>query len=149
MQSAPNEQPLPPESASRDEADEPRKVVLLVEDNEADRDMYGGLLWYNGYSVLYSEEGENALEVALATRPDLILLDINLPGELSGLDVAVRLRAEGVDVPIIALSAVPRAEIAEELEKAGIIGYLEKPITPFSVVKEVLRRLGNARRPSS
>lgn len=128
---------------------EDRVVVLLVEDDAVDRELYGRLLWYNGYSVLHAADGESAIALALDARPDLILLDMMLEGELSGLDVAERLRDEGLGVPMIALSAIPRKEFGAAIEEAGITAYLEKPIDPFEVVKEVLRRTGNARPPEA
>lgn len=124
---------------------EDRRVILLVEDNDADRDVYGGLLWYNGYNVLHAEEGEAAIALAMERRPDLILLDIMLTGDLTGLDVARRLRDEGLDMPLIVLSAVSREDLGSAVERAGITAYLEKPINPFDVVKEVMRRVGAAR----
>jgi adenylate cyclase len=121
-----------------------RKLILLVEDNDADRDIYGGLLWYNGYDVIHAATGEEAVAKALDARPDLVLLDIRLAGELSGLDVARHLRAEGLDVPIIVLSAVPRDELGTATAEVGIRTYLEKPIDPFSVVRVVMKGVGTA-----
>lgn len=129
-----------PSSRSAD----PGQVILLVEDNETDQELYGHLLWYNGYTVLRAVDGETAIELALEARPDLILLDVVLEGELTGLDVARRLREEGLDVPMVALSAKPRDEFGSAVEEAGITGYLQKPVDPFVVVKEVLRRVGGS-----
>jgi CheY-like chemotaxis protein len=122
-----------------------RQVILLVEDTEADRDMYGGLLWYNGYDVVHVEDGASALERALEIQPDLILLDVVLPGDLDGLDVARKLRDTGMKAPIIVLSAHSADEFADRVEEAGVDAYLEKPMDPFTVVKEAMRRIGRAR----
>lgn len=124
-------------------------VVLLVEDSEVDREIYGRLLWYNGYTVLHAASGESAIAVALKARPDVILLDMILEDELTGVDVAVRLRQEGLHVPMIALSGVKRVAFGAAIEQAGITAYLEKPIDPFQVVREVLRHAGGPRRPFS
>lgn len=118
--------------------------ILLVEDTEADRDVYGGLLWYNGYNVLHAATGEEGVELALAHRPDLVLLDVRLPGEMSGLDVAARLRQEGLDIPMIILSAIPSEELDDAVCALGIMVHLEKPIDPFVVVREVMKRVGTA-----
>ena len=126
------------------DAMERTRVILLVEDDETDRHLYGRLLWYNGYSVLHAADGETAIATALDARPDLILLDIVLAGEMTGLDVATRLRSEGLDVPMVVLSAVKREELGPAVDEAGIIAYLEKPIDPFAVVREVLRHVGGA-----
>lgn len=117
-------------------------LILLVEDNAVDREVYGRLLWYNGYGLVHASDGESAVALALDARPDLILLDMLLEGAMTGLDVAVRLREKGVDVPMIVLSGVKREEFGSAIEEAGITTYLEKPIDPFEVVKQVLRHLG-------
>lgn len=119
-----------------------RRTILLVEDNEQDRQMYGGLLWYNGFDVVEAVDGESAVARGLELRPDLILLDIILPGEMTGLDVATRLREGGVTAPMLVLSAVPREDLGSAVERAGVTAYLEKPIDPFAVVREVIRRIG-------
>jgi CheY-like chemotaxis protein len=129
-----------------DREDASRKpVILLVEDTETDRDMYGGLLWYNGYEVIHAQDGEEALARAESHPPDLVLLDMRLPGELDGLEVARRLRGRGMSAPIVGLSARSADELGPAIEEAGIDGYLEKPIDPYAVVKEVMRRIGHAR----
>lgn len=120
------------------------RVILLVEDNETDRQLYGRLLWYNGYSVLHAADGETAIALALESRPDLVLLDMVLEGPLTGLAVARRLREEGVRVPMVALSAKKREEFGSAIEEVGITSYLQKPIDPFAVVREVLRRIGGS-----
>ena len=125
-------------------AGERARVILLVEDDETDRHLYVRLLWYNGYRVLHAADGETAIATALDSRPDLILLDIVLAGEMTGLDVATRLHSEGLDIPMVVLSAVKRAELGPAVDEAGIVAYLEKPIDPFAVVREVLRHVGGA-----
>lgn len=130
---------------ARPEVEEGGKVILLVEDNEMDRQVYGRLLWYNGYTVLHAPDGDSAISRALESQPDLIVLDMMLGGDMTGLDVAIRLREEGLDIPMIALSAVKREEFGSALDDAGISAYLEKPIDPFAVVREVARRIGSAR----
>ena len=115
-----------------------------MEDNEADRDVYGSLLWYNGYEVLHAGDGASALAKVREAPPDLILLDVRLPGELSGLDVAARLRRDGLETPIVVLSAVPREELGPAVDAARVQAYLEKPIDPFAVVKAVMRVVGPA-----
>lgn len=130
-------------AGSRSHPADRSKVILLVEDNEMDREVYGRLLWYNGYSIVHAADGESAVAMALEARPDLIVLDMVLEGEMTGLDVAMRLKKEGLDVPMIALSAVSREELGAAVEEAGITAYLEKPIDPFEVVREVLRHIGD------
>ena len=124
-----------------------RQTVLIVEDTDADRDLYGSLLWYNGYDVLHAANGEEALERVLESPPDLVLLDIRLPGPMDGIEVARRLRQDGFDGPIVALSACSEQELGPAAQEAGMTGFLEKPIDPFTVAREVMRRIGYARPP--
>lgn len=132
----------PAASNAEPEGGDQNGLILLVEDNVVDREVYGRLLWYNGYGLVHASDGEAAVALALDARPDLILLDMLLDGQMTGLDVAVRLREEGLDVPMIALSGVKREEFGSAIEEAGITAYLEKPVDPFEVVKQVLRHLG-------
>ncbi|HUG39030.1 MAG TPA: response regulator [Longimicrobiales bacterium] len=104
-----------------------RQLVLIVEDNDADRDFCGGLLWYDGYDVIHAPDGESAIEKAVEAGPDLILLDIRLPGARSGLDVARALREQGVQPSIIALSALSRDEVGAAAAEAGVSVFLESP----------------------
>ncbi|HEX6558157.1 MAG TPA: response regulator, partial [Longimicrobiales bacterium] len=70
-----------------------KKTVLLVEDDAGDRNMYGNILWYNGYDVVFAEDGEAGLRIAAAEKPDLIILDLQLP-LLHGSELASRLKQE-------------------------------------------------------
>lgn len=121
-----------------------RKLVLIVEDNEDDRQLYGDLLWYNGYEVAHRADGESAITAAMELRPDLVLLDIRLRGALSGLNVGRALRELGFTGPMIVLSALPRQEAGEAAIEAGASVFLEKPISPVRVVREVMHHIGYA-----
>jgi CheY-like chemotaxis protein len=121
-----------------------RQTILLVEDTEAHRDVYGGLLWYNGYDVVHVSDGPTAIERAMEIRPDLILLDIMLAGSMDGLEVARTLRNRGLRMPIIALSAHAPDTFGDRVAEAELDAYLEKPVDPFTVVKETIRRIGLA-----
>jgi CheY-like chemotaxis protein len=122
-----------------------RQTILLVQDTEADRDVYGGLLWYNGYDVVHVSDGPTAIERAMEIRPDLILLDIILAGSMDGLEVARTLRDRGLRMPIVALSAHSPDKFGERVAAADLDAYLEKPVDPFTVVKEAIRLIGLAR----
>lgn len=118
-----------------------RKLVLFIEDNETDRHLYGSLLWYNGYDLQHAPDGESGLAKALSERPDLILLDLQLPGDLDGIEVLRRIRSAGVDVPVVALTGTPKEELGEVT--AQFVGYLHKPVAPVDVVREVRRHIGD------
>jgi two-component system cell cycle response regulator DivK len=103
--------------------------ILLVEDNEMNRDMLSRRLIKKGYEVVMALDGEQALEMAQAEAPDLILMDISLPG-LDGWEVTRRLKAnpETKAIPIIALTAHAMAGDKEKCLEAGCNDYDTKPV---------------------
>ncbi|CAN0602884.1 unnamed protein product [Ectocarpus sp. 12 AP-2014] len=103
--------------------------LLLVEDNELNRDMLSRRLRRAGFEVLLAEDGARALEVADEEKPDLILLDMNLP-VLDGWTVCERIRtmADIARTPIIALTAHAMAEDRDKALAAGCDDYATKPI---------------------
>ena len=103
--------------------------ILLVEDNEMNRDMLSRRLIKKGYEVVMALDGEQALEMAQAEAPDLILMDISLPG-LDGWEATRRLKAnpETKAIPIIALTAHAMAGDKEKCLEAGCDDYDTKPV---------------------
>src|SRR5690606_30538629 len=99
-------------------------TILVVEDNILNLKLFGDLLHAHGYRTLLSRRGEEALTLARRHRPDLILLDLQLP-EISGLEVATRLRADSElsDIPVIAVSAFTLMSDLERLFGAGCDAY--------------------------
>jgi CheY-like chemotaxis protein len=103
--------------------------ILLVEDNEMNRDMLSRRLIKKGCEVVMALDGEQALEMAQAEAPDLILMDISLPG-LDGWEATRRLKAnpETKAIPIIALTAHAMAGDKEKCLEAGCDDYDTKPV---------------------
>jgi two-component system cell cycle response regulator DivK len=113
-------------------------TILLIEDNEQNRYLATFLLERSGYRVVPAADGQQAVGMAEELKPDLILLDIQLPA-MDGYDVARALR--GIDalreVPIIAVTSYAMAGDREKTLAAGCNGYIEKPINPDSFVAEI------------
>jgi two-component system, cell cycle response regulator DivK len=103
--------------------------ILLVEDNEMNRDMLSRRLIKKGYEVVMALDGEQAIEMAGSESPDLILMDISLPG-LDGWEATRRLKAmpETKAIPIIALTAHAMAGDREKCLEAGCNDYDTKPV---------------------
>ncbi len=103
--------------------------ILLVEDNEMNRDMLSRRLQRRGYHVVLAVDGVAALAEALAQRPDLILLDMSLPG-LDGWEAARRLKSDEATrpIPIIALTAHAMAGDEEKARAAGCDDFDTKPV---------------------
>ncbi len=103
--------------------------ILLVEDNEMNRDVLSRLLQKRGYTIAFAEDGESALAMALAERPDLILMDISLP-RMDGYEVTQKLRQDPTmqRVPIIALTAHAMTSDRQRALDAGCTDYETKPV---------------------
>src|SRR5258708_9031730 len=123
-------------------------TVLLVEDNEDNRIISSTVLRHVGYHVLEAEDGEQALEVARASRPNLILMDISIP-KIDGWEAtrAIRRDPQLRDIPIIALTAHALPDDRERAAEIGFSAYLAKPVEPRAAVAEVQRSIsGRVRR---
>jgi CheY-like chemotaxis protein len=104
-------------------------TILIVEDNEMNRDMLSRRLERKGYAVLIAVDGENGVEVARANMPDLILMDMSLP-VVDGWEATRRLKADDglKHIPVIALTAHAMANDRDKALEAGCNDYDTKPI---------------------
>jgi two-component system, cell cycle response regulator DivK len=116
--------------------------ILVIDDNELNRKLAEKILTLSGYEVRAAVSGEQGLEMARVSRPDLILLDIQLP-DIDGLEVLRRLRdvPETKLVPIIAMTAHAMPDDAVHFVSAGCDGYIQKPISVRAFRDEVQRHL--------
>ncbi|MGP8090429.1 MAG: response regulator [Syntrophobacteraceae bacterium] len=121
--------------------------VLVIEDNEQNLYLITFLLKHHGYDVIQASDGLSAIEIAMKTHPDLILLDIQLP-EMDGYTVASRFRSESAfaDVPIIAVTSYAMVGDREKSIDAGCTGYIEKPIDPDTFIPELRKYLPSGRK---
>ena len=120
-----------------------RQLVIVAEDERHDWEIYGKMLWYNGFDVLHAEDGEEALQLIRSHLPDLVILDLMLP-KVDGLEICRRVRAESAtdDIPVIALSARSEREYGSRARAVGFTSYLEKPIGPLAVLRTVEELIG-------
>lgn len=117
-------------------------TMLLIEDNAQNRYLATFLLEQHGHRVLQAEDGSLGLDMAARHRPDLILLDIQLPG-MDGHAVVHALKNDPVlrAIPIVAVTSYAMAGDREKCLEAGAEGYIEKPIDPDTFVADVERFL--------
>lgn len=106
------------------------KTVLVVEDNELNMKLFHDLLEAQGYNVLQSKDGLEALNLVRENRPDLILMDIQLP-EVSGLKVIKWLKEDDElkNIPVIAVTAFAMKGDEEKIRESGCEAYIPKPIS--------------------
>jgi len=117
-------------------------VVLVIEDNEQNLYLMRFLLEKNGLKVIEATDGEKGLEMAKDNKPNLILLDIQLP-KMDGYTVARGLRkiSELDDTPIVAVTSYAMVGDREKVLAAGADGYIEKPIDPEKFIGQIRQYL--------
>jgi CheY-like chemotaxis protein len=125
-------------------------TILLIEDNEMTMELVTDLLEAAGFRLLVASDAERGVSFAIARRPDLILMDLALPG-LDGLQATRRLKQDPATarIPVIALTAQVMAEDRRRARDAGCAGFIEKPIDTRSfarTVGEFLRAADGGRR---
>lgn len=105
------------------------KRILIVEDNELNMKLFTDLLEAHGYEIEQSREGLKALDLARSFKPNLILMDIQLP-EISGLEVTKWLKDDDElkDIPIVAITAFAMREDERRIREGGCQAYIPKPI---------------------
>jgi two-component system cell cycle response regulator DivK len=119
------------------------KTVMIVEDNELNMKLFHDLLEAYGYHTIGTRNGMDALDLARKHRPDLILMDIQLP-EVSGLEVTKWLKedAELKAIPVVAVTAFAMRGDEERIREAGCEAYLSKPIPVPQFIETIRRFLG-------
>ena len=123
------------------------KRVLIVEDNELNMKLFNDLLEANGYQVIQTRDGLSALDLARKHRPDLILMDIQLP-EVSGIEVTKWLKEDDDlrAIPVIAVTAFAMKGDEQKIREGGCEAYVSKPISVISFLKTIDSFLGKAKK---
>jgi two-component system cell cycle response regulator DivK len=121
------------------------KTVMIVEDNELNMKLFHDLLEAHGYHTVGTRNGIEALELARKHRPDLILMDIQLP-EVSGLEVTKWLKEDDDlrSIPVIAVTAFAMKGDEERIRQGGCEAYISKPISVSMFIETVRRFIGQA-----
>ena len=121
------------------------KKVLIVEDNDLNMKLFQDLLEAHSIDTVEARDGSNVLEIARAEKPDLILMDIQLP-EVSGLDVTKWLKAdeELKGIPVIAVTAFAMKGDEQRIREGGCEDYISKPISVSLFLDVIKKHLGLA-----
>ncbi len=119
------------------------QVVLVVEDNEKNMKLFRDVLQASGYETLEATTGEDAVDLATEHVPDLVLMDVQLPG-IDGLEALARLRSDDrtKELSVIALTAQAMAGDRERFLKAGFDGYISKPVNVPEFISAVKSHCG-------
>jgi len=117
------------------------KTILYVEDNEMNRKIVRDLLKRTTYQLVEAHDGEAGVAKALEIKPDLILMDIQLP-KLNGMDATRQLRANPAiaNTPIVTITSFALAGDEQKAKEAGATAYLAKPYSPFDLLN-LIRKL--------
>jgi len=113
-------------------------TALIIEDNDDNMALISFILHKADFDLLEARTGEVGVELALQHKPDVIILDIQLPG-IDGYEVLRRIRASEIDgsIPIVAMTSFAMTGDRERLLAAGCDGYIEKPIDPNKVIGQI------------
>ena len=119
-----------------------KKRILIVEDNEQNLYLATFLLEQSGYEVMAALNGLEAIERTRAEKPDLILMDIQLP-EMNGYEATKKIRSmpEFQNIPILAVTSYAMVGDREKALDIGCVGYIEKPFDPETFVSEIEKYL--------
>jgi two-component system, cell cycle response regulator DivK len=119
------------------------ETVLVVEDNEKNMKLFRDVLQAKGYRAVEARSGEEALEVAAADAPALVLMDVQLPG-IDGVETLARLREDErtAAIPVLALTAQAMHGDRERFLAAGFDGYLSKPVDVLELLAAVEEHCG-------
>jgi len=117
-------------------------LILVVDDYQDAREMYAEYLQFSGFRVAEARNGNEAVDQAFALKPDLILMDLSLPG-MDGWEATRRLKADDSTrhIPIVALTGHALAGASEGAKRAGCDSFVTKPCLPDDLVVEVRRML--------
>ena len=115
--------------------------ILVCEDQDSIRKMIEALVQARGYEVIAVASGAKALDVAVTNPPDVVLLDLMLPGQYDGFEVCRRLREEHSTraIPVVIISALDDADSRSRATQAGATAYYTKPFSPIALLKEIDR----------
>jgi two-component system cell cycle response regulator DivK len=119
-----------------------QKTILIVEDNDLNMKLFHDLLEAHGYRILQTKDGMESLKLARQHRPDLILMDIQLP-EVSGLEVTKWLKEDDElrSIPVIAVTAFAMKGDEEKIREGGCEAYIAKPISVAHFLQTIARFL--------
>ncbi len=124
-----------------------QRKVMIVDDDDDAREIFGlGLTEGAGWSVVYASSGLEALEVFQRERPDVVLMDVMMPG-IDGFTTMTRLRAlpTGTDVPVIFITAGAGPDEHRRVRELGAHGVIDKPLDPWALAGHVRRLLAGGR----
>ncbi|HEX6974920.1 MAG TPA: response regulator [Vicinamibacterales bacterium] len=122
-----------------------RRLILLVEDMLDARELYAEYLTYTGFGVVTAINGHEAMSLARMLKPDLILMDIRLPG-MDGLEATADLKRdpELAHIPVVAITADPSESMNARALAAGCTAFIAKPALPDEVARTITRVLDAA-----
>ena len=115
-----------------------KKRIVVVEDNETNMYLINFILEKNGHEVIQAGTGEEGIELVAKEKPDLVIMDIDLPG-IDGLETTRRIRKSESDgkISIVALTSYAMTGDREKALDAGCTGYIEKPINPETFMSQI------------
>ncbi len=133
---------LKSDSLSKKRMSDEMKKVLIIEDNETNLYLMRTIVEKIGHQIIEARDGFEGVELAISKKPDLILMDIQLPG-MDGYMATKKIRENEItkEIPIIAITSYAMVGDKEKILAAGCTAYIEKPIEPKSFIEELTKYL--------
>jgi len=130
--------------------EERKRLILVVEDMVDARELYADYLTFAGFSVVTANNGHDAIGLARLRRPDLILMDVRMPG-MDGLEATADIKAdpELAHIPVVALTADSSNDVNTRARRAGCVAVITKPVLPDEVAREITSLLTVQPQPSN
>jgi two-component system, cell cycle response regulator DivK len=149
MKSSKTKTPAKKKPAAGTTADDKAPLILVIDDFADNRDMYARFLEFSGFRVATGSDGQEALDKAFELGPDLIVMDLSLPG-LDGWEATRRLKGDSRTkrTPVVAVTGHAFTGSQKSAQDAGCDGYISKPCLPADLVTEIRRVLAGGRRKS-
>jgi len=119
------------------------QTILVIDDDDSLRDTISLMLEQEGFKTVLAADGKIGYQTALGIKPDLLLVDLRLPG-MSGIEICKQLRAANVATPIIVLSAMEPSAHRDRMLKAGASAYFQKPADNAQLLAAIRLALGEA-----
>jgi len=130
------------------QSNKPVNTILVVDDEESIRSSLSGILSDEGFNVILAEDGKKALNVAGSESPDLVLLDIWMPG-MDGMETLKKMKEEIPSLPVIMMSGHGTIETAVQATKLGAYDFIEKPFNKLTKLHKLMESYDHKHNPSS
>lgn len=120
-----------------------RQLVLIIEEEPGEQELYSNLLWYNGFDVVVARDRGEGLDLVRERRPDVVVIDL-VSARLDGITFCTRLRENPgtAAIPVVVLTGPPQRDLGARAQEVGCAACLEKPVSPLLLMQKIEELVG-------